>query len=262
MTPEELQEICALYVLGALEPQEAADLEARLQAGDPDVVRTVSELREVVQVLPHALPPLMPDPGVRARLMSRVQASLPTLDHAHEPEIIAPRTLRQWFSRPLVWLPTAAAALLALAFGWTVVNLQSHIAALQTEIQQLRQAALQGERLVALLTVPNVTILALAGTEHAPEAGARLFWDTKQAEWTVITYGLPVPPSGKVYQLWGLTSGPPLPFGTFDTDAHGTGRIRARLSLAQTGIVGAAISLEPVGGVPQPTGNIVLAGKF
>ena len=71
MTPEELQELCALYVLGALEPQDAATLEARLQAGDPDIVREVAACRRMVELLPHALPSRPPHPAVRARLMAR-----------------------------------------------------------------------------------------------------------------------------------------------------------------------------------------------
>ncbi len=82
MTPEELQEICALYVLGALEPQEAAALEARLQAGEPDVVRTITELRDVVQVLPHALA-ARPHRGAAAHREGRQPPHRVQLAHPH-----------------------------------------------------------------------------------------------------------------------------------------------------------------------------------
>src|SRR5215813_9619078 len=106
MTPEELQELCSLYVLGALEPQEAAAFEARLQAGDSDMVREVTALREVVALLPHALPPVPPDPAVRARLMAQIQAALPT---AQAQRTRASRPSLGWLRVLPVWLPTAVA---------------------------------------------------------------------------------------------------------------------------------------------------------
>jgi anti-sigma-K factor RskA len=259
MTSEELQELCALYVLGALEPQEAATLEARLQAGDPDVVREVTAFRAVVRLLPHALPPVSPDPTVRARLMAHIQATLPAAKTG-QPQ--APRRPARWFRAPWVWLPTAAAAMLALLFGWLAYDWRSQVADLATEVQRLQGVAGEHERLLALLTLPDVKIMPLVGTEHAPKAGAHVLWNAQRGEWTVISHGLPPVPPGKAYQLWFLTSGPPIPSGTFQPDLHSRGIVRAKLPPGRTDIAGAAVSLEPAGGVPQPTGNIVLAGTF
>ena len=259
MTPEELQELCSLYVLGTLEPQEAAALEARLQAGDPDAVREVTALREVVALLPHALPPVPPDPAIRARLMAQIQATLPT---AQTRQMRAPRRSFGWLRVVPVWLPTAVAALLVLICGWLVYDFRLQVTNLETEVQQLRGVAGEQARLLALLSLPDVQIVTLAGTEHAPKAGARLLWDTKHEEGTVISHDLPPLPPGKVYQLWFLTSGAPIPSGTFQPDSHRGGIIQAKLPPGRADIAGAAVSLEPAGGVLQPTGNIVLAGKF
>src|SRR5262249_38429301 len=136
------------------------------------------------------------------------------------------------------------------------------VTALKTEVQQLRGVAGEHARLLALLSLSDVQIVTLAGTEHAPKAGARLLWDTKHEEGTVISHDLPLLPPGKVYQLWFLTSGAPIPSGTFQPDSHRWGIIQANLPPGRADIAGAPVSLEPVGGVLQPTGNIVLAGKF
>jgi anti-sigma-K factor RskA len=260
MTPEELQELCALYVLGALEPQEAGAIEARLQAGDPDAVREVTALREVVALLPYALPPVPPDPAVRAHLMTQIQTTLPMA------QVQRTRTARRssgWLRALPVWLPTTVAAMLVLISGWLVYDLRLQVTTLETEVQQLRGVAGEHERLLALLTVPEVKIVTLAGTEHAPKAGARVLWDAQREEWTVISHDLPPLPLGKAYQLWFLpSSGAPIPAGTFQPDSHSRGIIQAKLPPRRTDIAGAAVSLEPAGGVLQPTGNLVLAGKF
>jgi len=260
MTPDELQELCALYVLGTLEPQEAAALEARLQAGDPDVVRTVAAFREVAELLPYALSPVSPSPAVRARLLDRVQSTLPARQARQE--AARRRGAPRWFRTSLVWLPTAVAAGLVLIFGWVISDLRLQVTALETRLQQLRGVAADHERLLAFLTLPEVKIVALAGTPHAPNAGARLLWDTTRGEWTVILHDLPPLPPGKVYQLWLLTAGSPIPSGTFQPDLQSRGVIQAQLPHGRADIAGAAVSLEPEGGVPQPTGQIILAGKF
>jgi anti-sigma-K factor RskA len=260
MTPEELQELCALYVLGALEPQEAASIENRLQTEDPEVVRTVAELRDVVNLLPYALPQVPPDPRVRARLLEQLQIS--GREERRRQDKRALWRLSAWFHRPLVWAPAAAATVLALVFGWQVHNLRLQIADLQAEVRRLRDTAEERERLVALLTTPSVTSIVLSGTEHAPNARARVLWQPHRGELTVVTYGLPPLPPGKAYQLWGLTAGKPLPFDTFHSDSHGVGTIQARLRPGQVILSGAAVSLEPEAGVPQPTGQIVLLGTF
>jgi anti-sigma-K factor RskA len=152
--------------------------------------------------------------------------------------------------------------LLVLICGWLVYDFRLQVTNLETEVQQLQGVAGEHERLLALLTLPDVKIVTLAGTEHAPQAGARLLWDTKREEWTVISHDLPPLLPGKVYQLWFLTSGGPIPSGTFQPASNRWGIIQAKLPHSRADIAGAAVSLEPAGGVLQPTGNIVLAGKF
>jgi anti-sigma-K factor RskA len=261
MTPDELQALCALYVLGALEPHAAADLEARLQAGELDVVREVQALREVVDLLPYALTPLPPPPTVRAQLMARLNAAPPEATPGGTATSTS-RRLPARFRTPLFWLPTAAAALLALVLGWSVYDLRQQVITLEAHLQQLQHVAGEHERLFALLTSPTVTMVTLTGTPHAPDAGARLLWDTRRGEWTVIADGLPLLPAGKTYQLWLLTAGAPMPSETFHLDSHQRGVIQTRLPANPPPITGAAVSLEPEGGVPQPTGAIVLVAQF
>ena len=260
MTPEELQELCALYVLGTLSPQEAATIETRLQAGDPEVVREVHAFRAVVDLLPHALPPVAPNPAVRARLMTRLQDSLAATHGVHE--ATAPRSFFAWLARPLVWFPATVMVLLVCLLGWLTYDLRHQVIVLEAEVRQLRQAASERERLFALLTVPEIKIVTLAGTEHAPGAGARLLWDTQRGEWTVILHDLPTLPAKKTYQLWFLTAAGALPSGTFHPDFRQRGIIQATLPPEGPDIAGAAVSIEPEGGVTQPTGNIVLVGKL
>ena len=151
---------------------------------------------------------------------------------------------------------------MALMFGWFARTLQTHVTEIEAQLHHLQEVAAQHRRLLSLLSSSGVTIAALAGTEYAPAATARVLWDTQRGEWTVISHNLPALPPNKAYQLWFLTPDGAIPSDTFRLDPQGLGIIQAKLPANRTDIAGAAVSLEPVGGVPQPTGHIVLAGKF
>jgi anti-sigma-K factor RskA len=255
MTPEELQELCALYVLGALEPPEADSIAARLQAGDEEVVRAVAAFRDVVQLLPHALAPVAPDPAVRADLLARLQVSRASQAMRSDGRLARLR-------RPLLWLPIAAALVLAGGLGWWVSELRLQRTQLVQEVTHLQHTVAEQQRLLRLLSTPQAIVVAITRTDYAPNASGHVIWDRHQGELAVLTSGLPALPAGKAYQLWALTANHPVPSDTFRLDSRGVGTVLATLPPRPASIVGIAVSLEPEGGVPQPTGPIVLIGKF
>jgi anti-sigma-K factor RskA len=73
--------------------------------------------------------------------------------------------------------------------------------------------------------------------------------------------GLPPAPAGKTYALWTIVGGTPRPAGLFGVDAAGRGT--HRIAPVSTGAPARvfAVTVEPEGGVPAPTGPIVLASK-
>ncbi|MGH9362849.1 MAG: anti-sigma factor, partial [Thermoanaerobaculia bacterium] len=61
------------------------------------------------------------------------------------------------------------------------------------------------------------------------------------------------------YQLWFIAGGKPVSAGTFDPEAGTPATLSARTMPAGTEL--AAITVEPAGGVPQPSGPMVLKGE-
>jgi hypothetical protein len=162
----------------------------------------------------------------------------------------------------VVWLPAAVMLVLVCTLGWLAYDLRQQVRMLQAEVQQLQRAAGERERLLALLTGPQVQIVTLAGTAHPPDAGGRLLWDTQRGEWFVVSHDLPALPVAKTYQLWFLTAAGALPSRAFHPDAQQWAILQVHLPPGHSDIVGAAVSVEPQGGGAQPTGNIVLVGKL
>ena len=67
---------------------------------------------------------------------------------------------------------------------------------------------------------------------------------------------------GKAYQLWAIAGGnAPVSAGVFTVDAAGTGSLAVR-PLPGVAVVNAfAVTLEPAGGLPAPSGEMYLLGK-
>ena len=171
------------------------------------------------------------------------------------------------------WLGIAATIFLAL-WGWRELSMRAareHIASGDAEIQTLnetntllaqRNAKLNSE-IVALASGDTKTI-ALTGQQVAPTASARVFLDPLKRRAVVVFANLPANPNDKSYQLWvmGADQTKPQSAGVFDASPTGTATISVDNLPVDTDIKGMAVTLEPKGGVQQPTNtNFIVMGK-
>jgi anti-sigma-K factor RskA len=260
MRREELHELAAGYALGSLEGEDRARFEALLRGGDADARRALRQFEETLTraAAEGAAPP---PAEVKAALMARIAAA--PAPRAADGARVAPLAGRPRRSVWTVVLAGAmAAGIAAVAVGLAVSTryerrldaLSQEAATLKTELD--RQAAV-----LAILRDPATQMVALNGLEPSPTARARMLWHEK-AGGLLVAAGLPAPPPGKAYQLWAIAGkGAPVPAGVFTVDARGTGSLRVE-PLPGVGRVDVfAVTLEPAGGVPAPTGPMYLAGK-
>lgn len=125
---------------------------------------------------------------------------------------------------------------------------------------QLSAQLASRDSLVAAMTGAQVRVVELASTAKlAP--GARMFWDRLTNRWTLVTHDLQPVQAGRTYQLWLVTAkAEKISAGTFNTDARGRAVVQATYALAESDLAAIAITEEPEGGSPQPTGTILVAG--
>jgi anti-sigma-K factor RskA len=132
--------------------------------------------------------------------------------------------------------------------------------ALAGYVVELRRGARSDQLIAAVLAAPDLARIDLAGQPTAPTASARAFWSRSRG--LVFTASnLPVAPAGRVYQLWVLSAQPaPTSAGLLKPDASGrvTATFNTPADLPQP--VAMAVTLEPEGGVPAPTGDKYLVG--
>jgi anti-sigma-K factor RskA len=95
----------------------------------------------------------------------------------------------------------------------------------------------------------------------APGASGRAFWSPAQG--LVVAFeNLPATSADRVYQLWVIPpGGAPISAALLDLQPDGRAlALGAQGSAARAGVV--AVTLEPVGGVPTPTGDMIVVGTL
>ncbi len=274
MTCEERQDQILLYAAEALEPAERDEVRSHLGSGCPRCAGSLAEAEAILAHLPLALEPVAPSRELRARLLERIrpEGSVAPLEKS-EPLHVVPfpeaRSADRWLD---AWLKPAIAAGLAAAavYGLTALPLRRERASLETEIahqaeriRALESSAEQEAETARLLRSREAVVAMLAGSEPQPEAWGRILWDREHGTVRFYTGNLRPPGVGRTYELWLITEGQEkIPAGTFDVDASRTGFLVARVPKEIGKIVLAAVTDEPAGGVPQPTGKIHLLGKL
>lgn len=111
----------------------------------------------------------------------------------------------------------------------------------------------------AAATAPDARTFTLKGQPVAPSAIGRAYLSRSRGL-LLTASNLPTLPPGRTYQLWYLTRSTPVSAGLVQPDARGSATVQ--FSDVPAGIVpvGLAMSNEPDGGVPAPTGEI-LSGR-
>ena len=245
---ERFEELAAAKALDLPLSEEAADFTRHLDEGCPTCEELLSDFRAASSALAFAVPPRAP----RREVKERILASL---------------AVRR---RPPVapWLAAAAAALLFVLVAFDDARLRREREELHSRTIDLAarlsgaQQDLAREALRArVLESEDVRILFLGGKDPQPDARGRVFWSERAKRGILVAGNLvPLPPD-KQYELWVFEKGKPVAAGVFDADASGRVLFEspdlARIAAAEN----FAVTVEPRGGVPQPTGPIVLVGN-
>jgi len=131
----------------------------------------------------------------------------------------------------------------------------------QIEILQASRPGKGTEDIAYILASPTTKMADLHGTDMAKDAYALVFVEPETRRGFFYANNLPELPAGKTYQLWVITD-KPVSVGVFAIDRGRKGRMMMRDIPAIANIKQFAVSLEPAGGRPQPSGSIYLAGSM
>lgn len=248
-----------LYALGALEGEEKLTFASHV-AACADCARKLAEARGRIALLAAAAPPQPPRPQAKERLLRRIRASAEVRDTLRAGETQPPSIFPgRWWTAILA--PAAVALAAVTAFLWIEDSrLRRELDELRDSLQRQVSVASQNRAIHDLLAARDTVAVTLAPSPEMPGAKALVLYNARQG---MVLYNgnLPAPPPGKTYQLWLVPAeGNPVSAGIFSPGAGGTGAMM--LTPVAPGITAKAfaVTLEPAGGMPQPTGPKILIG--
>jgi anti-sigma-K factor RskA len=134
-------------------------------------------------------------------------------------------------------------------------RVQGTMTALQSELAE-REMALH------LLSTPQVRLVRLTGLEPSPGAAGRLLWNPAAYTGLLLTSGLPQTSRDRIYELWAIAGNEPIPAGIFAVDERGHAVLHLPPLPKTKRVNKFAVTLEPAGGVAQPSGAMLLLGSL
>jgi len=230
---------------------------------------------QVRDALGRVVPQVPPPADLRARVLASAvrepiesapsSAPLPFQVRTPAPAMTAAPASR-W-----PWVVAAAAACVAVgtSLGWVsargeVERLRSTIAQLQADAAEFLNVRAEfdrertdRERAVAILRAGDVHSASLGAVMPGAAARGHVYVSASRGLFFAAE-ALPPLPAGRTYQLWTIVAGQPVSHGVFEPLSDGRAQVLAQ---APPGAVQAiAVTIEPEGGVPAPTGDKVLLG--
>jgi hypothetical protein len=254
-----------------LEGEDLARLEAHLDTGCAQCRRELARRRGEVAALAEAVTAEAPPAGAREALLERIERDERRTGGGRASAFPEAAPAADGPSRAAWWWGVAA-GLLVVLLGWSLAtqnglrgaverlearnrSLEAELGRRAAELDQVQtRLAATRSALRATAAEPEAVLVAL---DAAGEARARLYRHPGRQDLLLVVDRLPPAPEGRVYELWGIVGGRPLAAGVFDTGTAGEGHLVTAFP-AGTEVDVWAVTVEPAGGVPAPTGAMVL----
>lgn len=294
MNHAEIRDLLPLKALDRLEGEEARAVTEHLAAGCDECERELASFKEALAEMAIAEAGDGSSDRVWSHLQSRLgstwdNTSRPTsTDRANE-RVIGRDSQRAPARRYRFAMLGSAAALIAIfvSSAFFVSRLRRVTSQTSTEITEIaaltarvmivqRELDATSDRLAALQTrIDQTTDLTLAsigadarvvhltGLTAAPSAAGTVALSRVHGAALLQVSGLPPAPQSRVYEVWwiGKKRGP-LRAGLFEPSSQHATIVPLDLPPPDEIVLATAITLEPRGGVDQPTGAMYLKGDF
>ena len=254
-----IEELLSFYVLGALTDEERELVESYL-VEHPEAREQMNDMQTAASALPYGISPVEPPHHVKQSLMARVNADAEARFHVSAPTASQPprRVMRfENFFRAFSLAAAAVAIVWVILLNVQVSHLRSEIAGLNDTVTAQSHSL---DQIIASLpkSPSNVITVSIKGTDVQPGAHGQLIADPKEQSAVLIISGLPKLEPNRTYQVWLGSGGTMVSAGLLSIDETGQGVVIVTSDEPIDSFNQLGISVEPQGGSPQPTGDIVV----
>ena len=268
MDNRQIEELLGFYALDALNDEEKELVEAYLK-GRPEARQQVEEMGRAVSALPYGVSSVEPSPRSKEALMARVaadqRATSSTRNQPSRPRGMRLGNIFQAFSMGVAIVAIVWAVILNTQFTQLrneVSTLRKAVVAQANSLEQINQSVDQINAKLPQATPSAVMTISLKGTDVQPQAQGQLIVDPNSESAVLVIAGLDQLEAGKTYQVWLIDGGTPVSAGLLTVDENGQGLFIVTSEAAIGSFNALGISIEPEGGSPQPTGDIVVLSEL
>lgn len=279
MTPdkEQFEELSAAYALGALDAEELAIFEEALAAGGEEYQKIFRESIGVSYLINTGIKKVAPSPLIKAKLLKKVYRSgKSSFSFSLAFEQLA---LTLGFGRPSFGLVVSFLLLIVTGeigtYAYFLYNeldqAEQQITIFESKIQeqQLRLISITSdlnlkEQILNVLRSPKIEMVIMNGQEINPSGYGKIIWDPARNIAILHVSKLPSAPSDKDYQLWFMDKDQkPVSAGVFSVAKENENYFKvSEIPMPEKkDITAFSVTIEPKGGVPQPTGAMYLLGS-
>lgn len=258
MLNHEFLDYIPAYVAGALTSVERERLEKHLQTGCDICEPELRIYGETIGRLPQALPVIPLPSGLKAKVHSRLQS---------EGFMKPVRLQTKSNATPYLMLAASLAAAAFAAFLYWNANLELKskndlLASKDAQISEMQKVLENQKTEINWLRDPGVQLALLTGIVNGNETKAKMIWHPVEHKGIFYVQSLPQLVSEKSYQLWVIGAQGPVSAGVFEPDKQGSAVLTVeRIEGPVDGQPLFAVTIEPYGGVPKPTGTPIMTGK-
>lgn len=229
MTHEEMKELYELYLLGAVEPDAAEEIERHFREGCSECTAGLRLASIVTAGLSALSEAAEPSPRLRGRVTAMVASG------------------QRGARRP--WVAYAGIAASVALLCWSLITLSQ----LHSERSRLASVAFERDRLqsvIQFLTEQRTLVTRTSPAQTGPNV--RVFVAPQQG-FVFVGSGLPPIQSDRTFELWLVPpSGAPQPAGLFrGQDSNAVYVSHTNVDLTRTAAI--AVSVEPQAGSTAPT---------
>ena len=284
---------CAAYALDALDGDDLRDFESHLQAGCRICASQLDALRETVGFMPSALSQVHLSPELKERIMFAARlsqvAKTPLTKEEEKPLVVIPvgeeeprvvprdvrpaaprveKRKRSWLAYGLSF--ATLTIIVSVSFYVNslhntideqqtfIISQQKHITLLKTELERK-------DAILKVLQSRRIDVVTMDGLTVNPVGYGKIIWDPDKKIAILQVSRLPAVPKDKDYQLWVIKGQKPISAGVFavvdQQEEENFFKVQSLEVGDRSEVRAFAVTLEPKGGVPQPTGEMYLLGK-
>lgn len=248
MSEEHVFELLAGYALGILDEQELSLVTEHLQHCDICQREFAANAETVTQMAHIAFQPI-PAPELKTKVLIKAKQSTgfqesQSFQPVHEKTSFG-QVLRNLFRQPAGLAISVLTLLVFFFLGVNIILLRQQVSELQAQVP-----------------TGYMQIVRLEGTDLAPETSGYVMVFREQNYGSLAVTHAPLLDENQQYQIWLILDGVRTSGGVFSVNEDGYGNLLVSAEQPLDSFDAFGITIEPLGGSLQPTGEKVLSGEL